>query len=107
MFIIFLALALILITLFVGGVIFLRLFYFTDEKAIESWAKENNFTVLKMEKKAFSESPFPNLSFDSDQKVYRITIKDNTDNIRQGWIRCHGLEKGLIMERVEFIRDNN
>jgi hypothetical protein len=106
-FLILLVTALVLITLFVSGVIFLRLFYYTDEKAIADWAKKNNFTVLQTEARAFSESPFSKLSFDSDQKVYLVTLKDSAGNIQKGWIRCHGLEKTLIMDRVEFIKADN
>jgi hypothetical protein len=106
-FVILLVAALILITLIVSSVILLRLFYYTDEKTIEDWAKKNDFTVLKLEPRPFSESPFSKLSFDSDQKVYFVTLKDKTENIQEGWIRCHGLEKGLIMDRVEFIRKDN
>lgn len=106
-FIILLVTALILITLIVSSVILLRLFYYTDEKTIEAWAKKNSFIVLKLESRPFSDSPFSKLSFDSDQKVYFVTLKDSAENIQDGWIRCHGLEKGLIMERVEFVQKDN
>lgn len=69
------------------------LFMHQSEAYIDSWAKDNKYKIVTVEKPWFATGPF--WTKDDSQTIYRVTVKDYMEKEYVVWFR---LPKGLGLD---------
>src|ERR1700722_3649168 len=67
---------------------------------IAGGAAQNRFEVLTIEARYLRKGPFFWTSSNA-QTIYSITVRDDQNQIRSGWVRCGGGGFGLCSNRTE------
>jgi hypothetical protein len=74
--------------------------YSTSQKNLDDWAAKSGFELISAERRSFRRGPF--FFFTSeDQEVYRITVRDQDGQTREGYARTGGWILGQLSDRVE------
>ncbi len=64
----------------------LRVIWFSKGKqVVKQWTEQNGFSIISMRYQWLRSGPF--FFIERNQDLYRITVRDNTGEIRKGWIR--------------------
>jgi hypothetical protein len=72
---------------------------------LEGWAAQNNFTLVRYERRLFFRGPFF-WDTNKSQEVFHVTIRWNDGTYRTGWVRCGGRFLGLFSDAVEVVWEN-
>ena len=67
---------------------------------LEDWLRDNDFQLLQKSAPWIKDNPFF-LGSNRSQKVFKITIRDKTGQIRQGWLRCGHALAGVAITQTE------
>ncbi len=59
---------------------------------LDTWANDNGYTLLKAERRSWRKGPYRWSS--SGQAIFRITVLDEDDEERMGWVCCGTWWKG-------------
>ena len=79
--------------------------YFSKSKRLlEKWADENRYQLLHAEYRSIRKRPF--LWSAKGQAVYRVEIRDEQGNNRQGWVRCGHWLLGVFADEVKVKWDD-
>ncbi len=74
--------------------------YRRSASLLEQWARRHRYRILSQQYCYFFKGPFFWTS-SKDQVVYRVTVQDEEDRERTGWVRCGGYFFGLLSDNVE------
>lgn len=67
---------------------------------LSSWARKNGFAILCREERTFFMGPFF-WTTSKFQTVWRITVRDNAGQVREGWVRCERWPFAFLSSHVE------
>jgi len=90
-----------LILLAIAAVAGLWFWHFGRSRSIlENWAAQNSYEILESQYRNFFKGPFFWTS-SRGQTVYYVKIRDQTGNVRTGWVRCGGWFLGMLSDKAE------
>jgi len=69
---------------------YLRFFWYAAPKALERWAKEGGYRIVREERRTFLRGPFFWTS-SSNQVIYRIEVQHRDGDAKRGWVRIGGV----------------
>ncbi len=67
---------------------------------LEQWLRDNNYQLLQKSTPWMKDNPFF-MSSNRSQKVFKVTIRDKTGQVRVGWVRCGHALAGVAVQQVE------
>ena len=67
---------------------------------LNGWLRDNDFQLLQKSTPWIKDNPFF-MSSNRSQKVFKVTVRDRTGQIRQGWLRCGHALAGVAVDQVE------
>ena len=70
------------------------------QSMLENWAAVEGYRIVSCERRTFRRGPFFFTS-GKGHEVYRITVEDQSGQIKSGYIRCGGFLFGLLSDRVD------
>jgi hypothetical protein len=85
-----------------GG--YLYVYFSRSKRLLERWANENRYQLLHAEYRSVRKRPF--LWSAKGQAVYRVEIRDEQGNNRQGWVRCGSWLLGVFADEVKVKWDD-
>ena len=90
------ALGILLILVILVG--YFRVYFSRSKLLLRKWADENRYELLYAEYRSIRKRPF--LWSAKGQAVYRVEIRDEKGNTRQGWVRCGNWLLGVFVNEV-------
>ena len=66
---------------------------------LHKWVSENRYDLLSAENRVFRKGPF--MWSGKNQVVYRVQVRDEQGNERNGWVRCGHFFLGVLVDQVE------
>lgn len=69
------------------------------------WVRENNLTLVRSERRMMDLGPFTGRT-GRGQEIFYVTVKDETDNERNPYVRCGSFWFGLLSENVDVEWDD-
>lgn len=70
-------------------------------QTLDEWLRDNDFQLLQKSTPWIKDNPFF-MSSNRSQKVFKMTVRDKTGQIRQGWLRCGHALGGVAASLVEI-----
>ena len=67
---------------------------------LDEWLRDNNFQLLQKSTPWIKDNPFF-ISSNRSQKVFKVTVRDKTGQVRVGWVRCGHALLGVAVKQVE------
>ena len=103
--------------IFINLIVFVPLFAFVIWAAkkgrsrvrilLNHWIQDNGYTLVESKrvhfKTGFNTGPYRLVS--KGQTVLRVTVLDENNITRTGWVRCGSLVKGSLSDAVEGVLD--
>jgi len=95
----------ILLLIFLGAIVALYLVAYESNNSKESlkeWAMDNNYQIIEQKLYPHLFTPFY-LSSSKLQVVYKVRIKDESGNEKEGWVRLGSRWTGLRKKQYKVI----
>lgn len=73
--------------------------YSRSKSILKDWADAEGYIVLDSEIRIFRRGPF--MLSNSRQSVFYVTVRDRTDRVRSGWVRCGGWLVGVWSDEAD------
>ena len=73
---------------------------------LEDWLHDNDFQLLQKSTPWIKDNPFF-MSSNRSQKIFKITVRDKTGQILQGWLRCGHALAGVAVKQTEVKWDKS
>jgi hypothetical protein len=90
-----------LIFLIVAAAVVSLYWHFSRSRSIlESWAAQNGYEILESQFRNFFKGPFFWTS-SRGQTVYYVKVRDQSGNVRTGWVRCGGWFLGMLSDKAQ------
>lgn len=80
--------------------------YSRSRRILDNWADENGYEILSSEFRWLFKGPFFWKS-SKNQSVFRVTITDDSDEVRTGWVRCGSYWLGILVDQADAIWDES
>ena len=93
-----------LLLLSIFTILLLTILHYRVKKLIKDWANKHKFTITKIDHKIFWKGPF-NWGSSRGQKVFFVTIKDESNKTRDAYICCGNYWFGGITNKLNVIWD--
>ncbi len=75
-------------------------YYHRAADRVQTWASENDYTILQEEPRNLAKGPFFWTS-GKWQAVFRVTVQTSDGYTRIGWVRCGSWWGGVMSDKVE------
>ena len=69
------------------------------------WIRENNLTLVKSERRMMDRGPFTGRT-GKGQEIFYVTVKAETDQERNAYVRCGSFWFGLLSDNVDVEWDD-
>ncbi|MBC8290703.1 MAG: hypothetical protein H8E37_10350 [Planctomycetes bacterium] len=78
--------------------------YSRSRTILNRWADESGYEVLSSEFRWIFKGPYFWKS-SRNQTVFRVTVTEESDEIRTGWVRCGSFWLGVIVDQTDVTWD--
>ena len=91
----------ILILLVIAAAAVSLFWHFSRSRSIlENWAAQNGYEILERQYRTFFKGPFFWTS-SRGQMVYYVKVRDQSGQVRTGWVRCGGWFLGMFSDKAD------
>ncbi len=67
---------------------------------LAKWLSDNDFQLLQKSTPWMKDNPFF-MGSNRSQKVFKVTVRDKTGQVRVGWVRCGHALAGVAVNQIE------
>jgi hypothetical protein len=78
--------------------VFFVVHYLRGRSALKRWAHQNGLQILKSK---LTSSFAGSFTWNHNQTIYFIQVRDREGNVRDGWVRCGSFWLGVLSSKTE------